>query len=317
MKAAVRSQYGPPEVLSVQDIATPVPKDDEVLIRVHAASVNRSDYHILTGSPWAMRCFTGLFRPPPVTGTDFAGRIESIGSKVQRFEPGENVMGFGGVFGTGSHAQYLAFPENRGIVPMPGNISYVQAAACLDGAYYAATGVTQLNPCAGQRALVYGATGAIGSAYVQLLKHRGLSVTAVCPGEHRELMMSLGADKVVDFKTQDFRQDTERYDFVFDAVDKASFAVCSPLMRDDGVYTSSGGFENLFLAIVTPLFGRKRVRFLGPQDIPGNLTVIKDLLERGRFKPVIDRQYPIEQISEAFAYVATGQKIGNVIVTMD
>jgi NADPH:quinone reductase-like Zn-dependent oxidoreductase len=317
MKAAVRSQYGPPEVLSVQEVPKPVPKDDEVLIRVHAASVNRSDYHILTGSPWATRCFTGLFRPPAVTGTDFAGRIESIGSKVQRFQPGENVMGFGGVFATGSHAQYLAFPERRGMVPMPGNITYVEAAACLEGTYYAATGVTQLNPRAGQKALVYGATGAIGSAYVQLLKHQGLSVTAVCPGEHRELMMSLGADKVIDYQTQDFRQDTERYDFVVDAVDKTSFAGCRPLMRDDGVYTSSGGFENLFLALVTPLFGRKRVRFLRPKDILGNLTVIKDLVERGRFKPVIDRQYPIEKISEAFAYVATGQKIGNVIVTMD
>jgi len=317
MKAAVRSQYGPPDVLSVKEVPRPVPKDDEVLIRVQAASVNRSDYHVLTGSPWAMRCLTGLFRPPPVTGTDFVGRIESIGSKVQRFQPGENVMGFGGVVGTGSHAQYLAFPESGGMVTMPSNLTFVQAAACLEGTYYAATGVTQLNPRAGQRALVYGATGAIGSAYVQLLKHKGLLVTAVCPGEHRDLMTSLGADKVIDYKTQDFRQDTERYDFVFDAVDKASFTLCAPLMREGGVYTSSGGLENLFLAVVTPVFGRKRVRFLVPKDIPGNLAVIKDLVERGRFKPVIDRQYPIEKISEAFAYVATGQKIGNVIVTMD
>ena len=317
MKAAVRSQYGPPDVLSVQEVPKPVPKDDEVLIRVHAASVNRSDYHVLTGSPWAMRCLTGLFRPPPVTGTDFAGRIESVGSKVQRFQPGVDVMGFGGVLGTGSHAQYLAFPERRGIVSMPGNITYAQAAACLEGAFYAATGVTQLNPRAGQKALVYGATGAIGSAYVQLLRDKGLSVTAVGPGEHRALMMSLGAEKVIDYKAQDFRQDTERYHFVFDAVDKASFAVCRPLMRHDGVYTSSGGLENLFLALATSLLGGKRVRFLAPKDIPGNLSVIKDLVERGRFKPVIDRQYPIEKISEAFAYVATGQKIGNVIVTMD
>ena len=318
MKAAVRSRYGPPDVLSVRDIEKPVPKDREVLIRVHAASVNRSDYHVLTGVPWPMRCFTGLFRPTLAsTGTDFAGQIESTGSKVRRFKPGENVMGFGGVFGVGSHAQYLAFDESRGVVSMPNNVTYVQAAACLEGAYYAATGLTQISPRAGQKALVYGATGAIGSAYVQLLKCRGLYVTAVCAGEHRELMMSLGADKVVDYKTEDFTRDTERYDFIFDAVDKTSYGACRKLMQNDGVYTSSGGFENLILALITLLHGRKRVLFLGPKDIPGNLSLIKDLVEKGRFKPVIDRQYSIEKISEAFVYVATGQKIGNVIVTMD
>ena len=136
MKAAVRSRYGPPNVLSVRDVEKPVPKDGEVLIRVHAASVNRSDYHVLTGVPWPMRCFTGLFRPTLAsTGTDFAGHIESTGSKVRRFKPGENVMGFGGVFGVGSHAQYLAFDERRGVVSMPDNVTYVQAAACLEGAY--------------------------------------------------------------------------------------------------------------------------------------------------------------------------------------
>ena len=276
MKAAVRSRYGPPDVLSVQDIEKPVPKDGEVLIRVHAASVNRSDYHVLTGVPRPMRCFTGPFRPTLAsTGTDFAGQIESIGSKVRRFTPGENVMGFGGVFGVGSHAQYLAFDESRGVVSMPNNVTYVQAAACLEGAYYAATGLTQINPRAGQKALVYGATGAIGSAYVQLLKCRGLYVTAVCAGEHRELVMSLGADRIVDYKTEDFTRDTERYDFIVE----------SALPRPEG-------------------HSRQPERDQG-------------FVESGRFKPVIDRQYPIEKISEAFAYVATGQKIGNVIVTMD
>jgi NADPH:quinone reductase-like Zn-dependent oxidoreductase len=318
MKAAVRSRYGPPDILSVQEIEKPAPKDHEVLIRVHAASVNRSDCHILTGSPWPMRCFTGLFRPAVlVTGTDFAGRIESIGSNVQRFQPGEQVMGFGGVFGMGSHAEYLAFPETRGIVSMPANVTYVQAAACLEGAYYAANVMTQVSLRAGQKALVYGATGAIGSAYVQLLKWRGLYVTAVCAGEHRDLVKSLGADKVVDYKTEDFTRDAERYDFVVDAVDKTSYAACRKVMQDDGLYTSSGGFENLFLALITPLVGRKRVLFPGPKDIPGNLTLIKELVEKGCFRPVVDRQYSIEKISEAFSYVATGQKIGNVIVTMD
>jgi NADPH:quinone reductase-like Zn-dependent oxidoreductase len=316
MKAAVRSRYGPPNVLRVAEIDKPAPKADEVLIRVYAASVNRTDCHILTGSPWPMRCFTGVLRPPPVTGTDFAGRIESVGANVQRFAAGESVMGFGGVFGTGSHAQYLAFPERRGIVPMPSNITYVEAAACLEGAYYAATGLTQVGPRAGQKALVYGATGAIGSAYVQLLKCWGLYVTAVCRGEHRDLVTSWGADKVVDYTTEDFTRDTERYDFIVDAVGKTSYSACRKIMQNDGVYTSSGGVENLLLALATRVTGRKRVLFLGPTDIPGNLMLIKRLVEEGRFRPVIDRQYAIEQIAEAFAYVATGEKIGNVIVTI-
>jgi NADPH:quinone reductase-like Zn-dependent oxidoreductase len=139
----------------------------------------------------------------------------------------------------------------------------------------------------------------------------------VCGGEHAELVQSLGADKVVDYKTQDFTQDQDRYDFVFDAVGKTSFAACRPLLRNGGIYSSSGGIEILFLALATRMFGRKRVVFLGPKDIPGNLALIRDLVESGRFKPVVDRQYSLEKIADAFAYVATGQKIGNVIVTME
>ena len=318
MKAAVRSRYGPPEVLTIKEIDKPTPKDDELLIRVYAASVNRSDCHVLTGSPFAMRVFTGFPRPASgVTGTDFAGQIESTGPMAKSFRPGDKVMGFGGVFGTGSHAQYLKFPESKGVVAMPGNVTYEQAAACLEGAYYAATSLTQLKPSAGQKALVYGATGAIGSAYVQLLKHFGLFVTAVCGGEHSGLVRSLGADKVVDYKTQDFTKDSERYDFVFDAVGKTSFSRCRSLLLDRGMYSSSGGFENLFLALVTPLLGGRRVVFLPPKDVKGNLTLIQELIEHGRFRPVVDRRYPLDEIVQAFSYVATGQKIGNVIITID
>jgi NADPH:quinone reductase-like Zn-dependent oxidoreductase len=318
MRAAVRSRYGPPEVLSVREVENPVPKDHEILIRVHAATVNRTDCHVLTGKPWPMRLFTGLVRPAgAVTGTDYAGQVESLGSNVRLFKAGDNVMGFGGVFGTGSHAQYLAVSESGRVVPMPGNVTYVQAAACLEGAYYAMNTLAQWNAREGQTALVYGATGAIGSAFVQLLKGRGVDVTAVCPGEHRELVTSLGARKIIDYKTQDFREQTDRYDLVVDAVGKSSFAACRRLLRDEGVFTSSGGFENLFLAITLPLVSRKRVLFPAPADIRGSLMLIKDLVENGRFKPVIDRQYPLEKISDAFTYVATGQKIGNVVVTMD
>jgi NADPH:quinone reductase-like Zn-dependent oxidoreductase len=318
MKAAVRNQYGSPRVLRIVEIDTPIPEDNEVLIRVHASSVNRSDCHILAGKPFAMRVFTGLVNPKlAVTGTDFAGHIEATGSAVTLFKTGDRVMGFGGVFGIGSHAHYLRFPESSGIVLMPGNMTYAQAAACLEGAYYAAATIRQLKLSAGQRALVNGATGAIGSSYVQFLKYHHLHVTAVCAAENRDLVRSLGADKIIDYKTEDFTQSGERYDFVFDAVGKSTFSKCRALLKEDGVYTSSGGFENLFWALVTPLMGGPRVRFLPPKDVRGGLSFIKELIEGGHFQPVIDRVYSLDQIAEAFAYVATGEKIGNVIITMD
>ena len=316
MKAAVHSKYGLPGDLSIKELDMPTPKDDEVLIRVYATTVNRSDCHVISGRPFMMRLFTGLFKPrSSIIGTDFAGQIEAVGSTVKFFKVGDKVMGFGGGFGCGSHAQYITFPETKRIVLMPGNLTYEQAAACLEGAYYAATGIIQLKPSAGQKALVYGATGAIGSAYVQFLKYFGVYITAVCRGENTELIRSLGADKVIDYEREDFTKDDERYDFVFDAVGKSSFVKCKPLLKKNGIYTSSGGAENLLWVLITPLLGGKKVLF--PKDSKGNLGFIKGLIEKGSFRPVIDRKYPLENIAEAYRYVATGQKIGNVIITMD
>jgi len=316
MKAAFRSKYGSGEVLSIQEIDKPTAKDNEVLIRVYTASANRTDYHVLTGKPLLMRLFTGLFKPKlAVTGSDFAGQIEATGPAVRSFKVGDKVMGFGGGFGIGSHAQYITFPETKRIVLMPGTITYEQAAACLEGAYYAAMGIHQLKPTAGQKALVYGATGAIGSAYVQFLKHYDVYVTAVCGAENSELVRSWGADKIIDYKTEDFTKDNEQYDFVIDAVGKSSFAKCKRLLKKNGIYAPSGGFENLFLVLINPLLGGKKV--LLPKDNKGNLSFIKELLEKGSFRPVIDRIYPLEKIAEAFTYVASGQKIGNVIITID
>ena len=316
MKAAFRSKYGPPKVLSIKELEIPIPKDNEVLIRVYAASVNRSDNHVLTGRPFIMRLFTGLFKPRlAITGTDFAGQIEAVGINVSSFKVGDKVMGFGGGFGIGSHAQYLTFPETKRIVLMPVNVSYEQAATLLEGTYYAAIGTKQLKPTAGQKALVYGATGAIGSAYVQFLKYYNVYVTAVCGGDNSELVRSWGADKIIDYKKEDFTKDNEQYDFVLDAVGKSSFVRCKPLLKKKGLFASSGGFENLFWVLVTPLLGGKKVLF--PKDSKGILNFIKELVENGSFKPVIDRIYPLDKIAEAFTYVATGQKIGNVVVTMD
>jgi NADPH:quinone reductase-like Zn-dependent oxidoreductase len=318
MKAAVRSGYGSPALLSVREVERPTPRDNEVLVRVHAATVSRTDCHVLSGRPFMMRLFIGLFRPrAAVTGSDFAGEIEATGKGVKSFKVRDRVMGFGGVFGSGSHAQYLAFPESKAITVIPDNMTYDQAAACVEGAIYALNGVTAVKPRPGQRALVNGATGAIGSSMVQLLKYHGVSITAVCGGENRELVRSLGADRVIDYRTEDFTQDNEKYDFVLDAAGTSTFGRCKPLLKEEGVYTSSGGFQNLFLALSTPLLGGKKVAFPPPGDMKASLGFIRDLAEKGKFTPVIDRTYPIEKIAEAFEYVASGNKIGNVIITFD
>jgi NADPH:quinone reductase-like Zn-dependent oxidoreductase len=321
MKAAVRSTYGLPGDLSIQELDIPAPKEDEVLIKVHASTVNRSDCHVLSGRPFIMRLFTGLFKPrSSIIGSDFAGQIEAMGSAVRSFKPGDKIMGFGGGFGCGSHAQYFILPEAKALkvtVPMPPNITYDEAAACMEGAFYAASVIIGLKPVIGQKALVYGATGAIGSSYVQFLKYYGASTTAVCGGENEELIRSLGADKVIDYKKEDFTQDNEKYDFVFDAIGKSSFFRCKRLLKKKGIYTSSGGPENLLLIFITPLFGGRKVLFPNPVRINAGLRFIQGLVEKGNFRAVIDRKYPLDKIAEAYQYVASGQKIGNVIITMD
>jgi len=321
MKAAVRSTYGLPGDLCIKELDIPAPKEDELLIRVHATTVNRSDCHVLSGRPFVMRLLTGLFKPrASIIGTDFAGEIDAIGAAVQSFKTGEKVMGFGGALGCGAHAQYFTLPERKAkklMLVMPSHITYEEAAACMEGAFYAAAQVNPLQPKPGQKALVYGATGAIGSAYVQFLKYYGVYVTAVNRSEHKELIYSLGADKLIDYTKEDFTKDSERYDFIFDAVGKSSFYKCKKLLKKNGIYTSSNGLINLFLIWITPLTGGKKVVFSFPKNYNAILVFIKKLIEEGRFKAVIDRRYPLEQIAEAYRYVASGQKIGNVIIRMN
>jgi NADPH:quinone reductase-like Zn-dependent oxidoreductase len=317
MKAVICSKYGSPDDLKIKEIEIPSPKDYEVLVRVYAATVNRTDCGILWAKPFLMRLFTGLFKPRlAVTGTDFAGQVETAGKNVTSFKPGDRVMGFGGM-GLQSHAQYLALPETKAIINIAANLTYEQASACLEGAFYGLNGIINLNPRAGQKALVNGATGAIGSSIVQILKFYGVYVTAVCSGEHSELVKSLGADKIIDYTTADFTKDSERYDFVFDAVGKSSFARCKPLLNKPGIFIPSGGFLNIFLSLVTRISGGKKVVFYPPKNITAGLIFIKDMIEKGSFRPVIDRKYPIDKIAEAYKYVAAGQKVGNVIITMN
>jgi len=319
MKAAVRTTYGPPDVLEIKDIEKPVPRDNEVLIKVHAATVNRTDCGILWGKPFIIRFFTGLRKPKfSITGTDFAGEIEAVGRNVASHEIGDRVFGFDDN-GLGSHSQYMAIREDKAFAGMPKNLNYEQAAASLEGAHYAYNFIKKVDLESGQKVLVNGATGAIGSAAVQFLKYFGLYVTAVCNTKNIELVKALGADKIVDYEEQDFTQDNEKYEFVFDAVGKSTFSKCKPLLKQQGVYISSElgpKKENPFLALATPLLGGKKVKFPFPTDIKGTIAFVKDLVEKEKFKPVMDRAYTLHQIAEAYDYVASGQKTGNVVVTI-
>jgi NADPH:quinone reductase-like Zn-dependent oxidoreductase len=319
MKAATRSNYGPPEVLQIKEMETPVPGDNEVLIRVYAATVNRTDCAILKAKPFIMRFFNGLLKPrSPFTGTDFAGKIETVGKNVTNFKPGDQVWGFDEA--AGSHAQYIKLAAKKAIMAMPNHVSYQQAAASAEGAHYALNFINKVKLSAGQQVLVNGATGAIGSALVQFLKYFDVYVTAVCNTKNIELVRSLGAEKIIDYSKEDFTKDTGQYDFVFDAVGKSTFARCKHLLKKRGIYISSElgpGCQNPFLAMITAILPGKKVIFPIPVNIKTSLAFTGELTQKEKFKPVIDRQYPLENIAEAFTYVDSGQKTGNVVITIE
>jgi NADPH:quinone reductase-like Zn-dependent oxidoreductase len=243
-----------------------------------------------------MRLFTGLLKPrESIIGSDFAGEIVGIGAGVQSFKTGDKVMGFGGGLGCGTHAQYLTLTEAKAakiMVTIPLGLTYNEAAGCLEGAFYAAAQVNPLHPKPGQKALVYGATGAIGSAYVEFLKYYGLYITAVCRSEQTQLVTALGADKVIDYTVDDFTKDSERYDFVFDAVGKSSFLKCKNLLKRNGIYTSSNGAINFFLILLTPLFGGKKVVFFFPKNFKGIMNFIKGLIEKIVLKRSLTERIP-------------------------
>ncbi len=323
MKAIVCTKYGPPDVLQLKEVEKPVPKDNEVVIKVCATTVNRTDCATLRAKPFFARLFTGIFKPKKqIPGTEFAGIIEAVGKNVTSLKAGEKVFGFDDR-GLGSHAQYMTIAEDKVLTTIPRNITYEQAAASTEGAHYAYNFINKVNIKSGQKVLVNGATGAIGSAAVQLLKYFDVNVTAVCNTENIELVKSLGADKVIDYTKEDFTKDEAKYNFVFDTVGKSSFAKCKPLLQPGGIYISSDlGYlaQNVFLPLITPiikpLIGNKKTVFPFPTDIKRTVLLIKKLIEEGKFKAVIDRKYPLEQIVDAYKYVETGQKTGNVVITL-
>lgn len=322
MRTSYRTAYGPPDVLTIREMPIPEPGPGELLVRVRAATVNRTDCGALWGKPYIFRFFVGWPRPREVaTGTDFAGEVVAIGSGVTRFAIGDRVMGFHD-HGLGSHAQYLRVSERRPIVRIPDGISFEAAAASMEGAHYARNFLRCVPLKPGDAVLVNGATGAIGSAAIALLKNAGAIVTAVCAEPHRAAVAALGADRTIDYLRAPFavQLEGETFAFVFDAVGKSSFGACRPLLPRTGVYLSSElgpRGENPFLALIAPLMRGPKVRFPVPTDIPQSLALVSSLLAQGVYKPLIDRRYALDDIREAFTYVNSGQKIGNVLLTFD
>lgn len=318
MKAAVRSKYGSPDVIDIKEIPAPVPAANEVLVKVIAATVNRTDCGILTGKPYVIRLFSGITKPRlQSTGTDFAGIISATGKNVSNFEKGDRVWGFNDN-GLGSHAQFITINADGPITTIPVDVNFEQAAASAEGAHYALNFINKVKLQVTDQVLVNGATGAIGSAAVQLLKHFGVKVTAVCETRNIELVRSLGADRIVDYLKEDFTTDGTRYRFVFDAVGKSTFGKCKQVLQPGGAYLSTElgpGGENIYLPFTT-MWSNKKVIFPFPSDIKRSLRLIRKLLETKEFMPVIDRTYPLEEIREAFRYVASGKKTGNVVIKM-
>ena len=317
MKAVVRRTYGGPDHLTIENLPIPTPKKREVLVKVMATTVNRTDAGVITGLPYVYRLFIGISGPRNIIlGTDFAGIIEAVGEEVTAFKVGDRVFGFNDD-SAASQAEYITFSVDKGIATIPDQIDFLTAAASLEGAHYAINFMNKRPIQEGHKILVNGATGAIGSAMLQLLKAKGLYVTAVCNTKNVDLIRSLGADKIYDYEKEDFTQDDERYDYVFDAVGKSRFIHCKPLLKAGGAYISSElGLkgENLYLPLWTKFFDSKKVVFPFPSNIKASIGIVKKHLENGTFKPVIDRAYPLEEAAEAYRYMMTGQKTGNVIL---
>jgi NADPH:quinone reductase-like Zn-dependent oxidoreductase len=320
MKAAVHTSYGPPDVVRISEVEKPTARDNEVLVKVHATTVNRTDCGLRAAKPFVNRFFTGLIRPRmTVLGNEFAGEVEAVGSGVRSFEVGDRVFGFNGA-SFGAHAEYLAVPEDGSVATMPANVTFEEAAASTEGSHYALGFIRKARIRSGQDVLVNGATGAIGSAAVQLLKSLGAAVTAVCDTENVELVRGLGADRVIDYTVADFTKDEQTYEVVLDAVGKSSFGRCRRLLKPRGIYLSSdlGPLsQNPILALTTPLLGGRKVMFPIPRDDQEMVRYFKELIGSGEFKPLIDRRYPLDQIVEAYRYVETGRKIGNVVIGVE
>ena len=325
MKAIVYTEYGPPEVLQLKEVEKPTPKDNEVLIRIYATTVTAGDcelrslkFPIYLSLP--MRMWIGLRKPRGTTipGTELAGEIEAVGKDVKRFKEGDQVFGYIGQ-SMGANAEYLCMPEDGCVAIKPANMTYEEAATVPYGAIMALSLLRKVNIQPGQKVLVNGASGGIGSAAVQLAKHHfGAEVTGVCSTPRLELVKSLGADKVIDYTKEDFTQSGETYDVIFGIFGKKlSFSRCKSSLKKNGCYLlASFGMTQLFQTLWTSKIGSKKVIAAFAAERVEDLIFIKELVEAGKIKAVIDRTYPMEQIVDAHRYVEEGHKKGNVVITV-
>jgi NADPH:quinone reductase-like Zn-dependent oxidoreductase len=318
MRAAVHDRYGPPDVLHLEDVERPVPKHDEVLIKVHATTVSRTDSALRAGEPFVSRFITGVRRPKrTILGSDFAGEVAAVGATVTEFSVGDRVFGIN-PWKFGAHAEFMCVRAAGALAPMPAGMPFDEAAAVCDGAILALNAIRPGRLRAGQRILVYGASGSIGTAGVQLARSFGADVTGVCLTKNVELVHSLGADEVIDSTVEDFTQNGRTYDAILDAVGNLTFRRCRESLKPGGVYLATDGLRNLVLTLWTARIGDKRVRFpIPPKFTKHDVVFLKTIIEAGKYRPVIDRRYPLDQVVEATRYVETKQKTGNVVLIVN
>lgn len=325
MRAAIYREYGPPEVVQITEVARPKPAANELLVRVHAATVCPADWRYRKADPFSCRLFSGLFRPTKIRilGMEFAGIVEALGESVTRFQAGDAVFGSTGFFRMGTHAEYVCVSESGVVAAKPANLSFHEAAGVLYGGVSALYFLRKAGIRAGQHVLVYGASGSVGIFAVQLAKHFGAKVTGVCSTRNLELVQSLGADEVIDYTTEDFAQRGQLYDIIVDTVGKSGFGRSLRSLVRGGAYVrvgGSGGFPTIFAGIAAgwwlSLIGRARV--VGGVASGGRHAqgLLKGLLETGQIRTVIDRCYSLDQIAEAHRYVEAGHKRGNVVIDL-
>jgi len=319
MRAVVFDRYGAPDVLRLEDVEQPVPKEHEVLVKMHATTVTRSDCAVRAGKPFISRFFTGLRRPKQrILGTELAGEVEAVGAAVHEFAVGDHVFGTTSAFRFGTHAEFICMQESAPLAHKPAGMSFEEAAAVCDGVILALMGLRAAGLRKGQKIVIYGASGSIGTAGVQLARYFEADVTAVCNTKNLELVRSLGADRVIDYTQEDFTKNGETYDVIFDAVGKHSFRRCRDSLKQGGIYVATDGLRNLILALWTPRLGGKKVMFpIPPRYTKKDVLFLKELIETGRYRAVIDRRYPLEAVVEATTYVETKQKTGNVVLTIN
>lgn len=318
MKASVNEIYGPAEVLQIKEVQRPVPKSNEVLIKIHATSVNRTDCGFRAPEYFIVRLFSGIFKPKKdILGNELSGVIETVGESVKNFKPGDAVFGLS-TYKFGTHAEYICVSETGSIALKPKNMSHTEAAAVCDGMMLGNNLIRKINFKNKPQILINGASGSIGTACVQLAKMEGAEITAVCAGPNFDLIRSLGASTLIDYTQEDFTKRKHQFDYIIDAVGKSSFFKCKHILKPGGTYFSTElGYlsQNVFLALLTPLLPGKKVKFPIPTDSQKDILYFKSLIESGNYMAVIDKIFPFEKIIEATKYVETGMKTGNVVVT--